>query len=162
MLPPISYSPTGEWSEQDIKDFFAFDVKGVTVQWLGCTPELLAAKEKLVARLDELNWTISYTSAYRPLIYQAHFYDIKYGDASKTQEGKDDAIKHGLSDKVSYPSSTSPHIAGIAFDAIVINEEGVVMNGRKFIDDDLLKIANECGLDINIPGDYVHFQLQND
>jgi hypothetical protein len=163
--------PPGEWSNEELEDFKSFE-KGETLQWNKCKPELLAARDNLVKNYFKVRrWKIDYTSAYRPLIYQAHFHDIKLGDRSKTEEGKAHAAKHKLAGVVARPNANSPHVRGVAFDATVTDMTGRRLNTNDSTDaktktkikgtvDGTLQIfAKRCGLDVNIPGDFVHFQL---
>jgi len=154
LVPPSAYSPTGEWSTQDLIDFKLME-DGATVLWGGCTPELIEARNEFEELIAEKGWVIDYSSAYRPLIYQAHFYDIRVEGTNSNH-----ADSHGLSSRVAYPNPSSPHISGVAFDATIRNEQGIAMNGMSFVDPELVIIANQAGLNINVPNDYVHFQLR--
>jgi len=158
-LPPHEYNDGGRpWSDKDIQDFKDFEA-GDKMSWNGCTPRLIAAKDNFETELKRRGWTIRYTSAYRPLIYQAHFYDIKNGPASKTAAGQAHCNQHGIK-SASYPRRTSsPHILGVAFDAIVGDGMGKQLNPDRGVDPELIRIANVCGLKINTPKDNVHFEL---
>ena len=159
LVPPDYYSPTGKWSYQDLLDFESCEL-GNKLIYSGCTPELMAALEKFRKECEARGWTIDMKNAYRPLIYQAHFYDISYGPNSTTARGRAERAGHELSSNVSYPNPTGNHTAGIAFDAIVYDQNGNALNSLGFVNSELRKVANECGLNVNIPGDYVHFQLK--
>jgi RHS repeat-associated protein len=161
MVPPSTFAPNGMWSIKDLRLLVQFE-NGNTITWDGATPALLEAKNNFEAALDERGWTIDYTSVVRPLIYQAHFYDIGNANGSRydTDEGRADARAHGLSSIVGRPSSTSAHVAGIAFDARVYNENGVALNSMTSVNAELARIANANGLNVNIPNDLVHFQIR--
>jgi hypothetical protein len=158
IIPPVSYSPAGAWSEQDLQDFASFEA-GNKLIWTGCTPALMEAKAKFEQACAEKGWRIEYSSAYRPLIYQAHFYDLVNGPASKTPEGQADKAKHGLGGVVAYPNANNAHVQGRAFDCIVYDENGSALNSMNHSDPRLQQLAKDCGLNNNIPKDYVDFRL---
>lgn len=159
-IPPYEYNDGGKpWSGQDIAEFDLFE-SGQKLSWNGCTPALVAAKSLFETELKKYGWNVRYTSAYRPLIYQAHFYDIKNGPASKTLVGRAHCSQHCIK-SASYPrTSSSPHILGVAWDCIVNDAAGKQLNPDSGVNPTLLNIAAACGLKINTPNDNVHFQLK--
>ena len=159
IVPPQKYAPNNEWSYNDLIEFLSFE-DGNTLSWKGCTSGLMKAKAKFEKKCKNKGWRLQYTSAYRPLIYQAHFYDLVYGSVSKTTNGKNDRQRHGLSNVVSRPNGTVPHTKGIAFDCTVRTKSGAALNSKKSTSGILQNVANECGLRNDITGDYVHFLLR--
>jgi hypothetical protein len=160
-LPPHVYNDGGKpWSEQDVRLFIEFE-KGNKLQWDGCSPRLMAAKVNFESEMRRLGWEIRYTSAYRPLIYQAHFYELFAGSASKTAIGRAHRSEHGIR-SASYPRRTSStHVMGVAFDAVItangraLNPVGLAINAE------LIKVANDFGFKTPPANDTVHFELLN-
>ena len=70
------------------------------------------------------------------------------------------AKAHGLSSSVSQPRSTAPHVSGIAFDAVIIDDSGRQLNPMiGVVNLELLIIANACGFRNPPSNDGVHWQL---
>lgn len=159
-VPPHEYNEGKPWGAQDIIDFTAFE-NGQKLQWEGCVSKLITIRNNFEIELKRRGWGIRYTSAYRPLIYQAHFYDIKNGPTSKTSVGQTHCAQHGIK-SASYPRRTSsPHILGVAWDCTVIDASGKQLNPDSGVNSELLKLAYDCGLRIATPNDNVHFELLN-
>ena len=72
-----------------------------------------------------------------------------------------DAKKHGLNKTtvVATPSYSAPHVAGTAFNATIITDEGKILNAKKWKLQEADDIAKAAGLKLNVAGDYIHFNL---
>ena len=158
-LPPKEYNGGKPWSTNDTQNFIEFEA-GNKLQWAGCTPRLIAAKNNFESECRRMGWSVVFKSAYRPLIYQAHFYDIYAGPASKTSAGREHCRQHGIR-SASYPRRTSStHTMGVAFDAVVTGKDGKVLNpAGAAISKELAAIANNCGFKTPPANDTVHFEL---
>lgn len=139
---------------------------GGEVVWEGCTPELLAARDRFVGRLATMGWTIRYTSAYRTLTYQEHLYLV--ANTPRSGLSKADAatlnaerVRHQLSRTVARPGSADTHVRGTAFDAVVVDRYGRAKNSRSWRDRRVENLARSSGLRMLSPrlNDSVHFQL---
>jgi hypothetical protein len=169
-LPPFDLNDGGKpWSQKDIDEFVAFDY-GVTnnkgelerfkMSWDGCVPKLIEVRKLFETECAKLGWRITYSSAYRPMVYQSHFWDIQNGSASKTEIGREHAKNpHRLSSLVSKPSRSSPHIAGVAWDCTVTDKSGRALNSMTNIHSDLLSLMLSVGLRKPPSNDNIHFQL---
>jgi hypothetical protein len=117
---------------------------GQRLIWDDVTPKLLLAKAKYERLLREKGWKITYDSAYRPLQYQQHFYQIIHAPSStcRSQEIK----THGLTGVVAKPDPNAPHVKGIAFDATVYDKDGHALNGKLFVSPSLIAVAKQAGL----------------
>jgi len=148
-VPPVNLNtPSGTpWSNVMLESFKLTE-SGQTVLWLGAQPRLLEARDKFVNGLSGIGMRIErYTSAVRPLIQQAHFWDLRNNPFGRTAEGQAEIRRHGLSLTVGVPRPTAPHVAGRAFDAIVVDSAGKRMNPLNGMPDSrVLAIANAVGL----------------
>ena len=159
-LPPLEYNGGKPWTDKDIEDFISFE-NGNKLIWDGCSERLLAAKKVFELEIKLRGWVVRYTSALRSFVYQAHLHDISKGPASKTAAGRVHAQSHGIRESgASYPNrASSPHILGVAFDAVVtangraLNPAGAVINA------DLHRVALSCGFKTPPANDTVHFEI---
>jgi hypothetical protein len=134
--------------------------QGEMIIWENVHPNLLSAKIKYEKLLKSKGWKIKYNSAYRPYQYQKHFYEIVTGVSSKCK--RSERIKHELGSMVAKPSEKAPHTRGIAFDAIVFDKQGKQLNGMRYVNSSLLKLAKQAGLKfISTSRDGVHHELIN-
>lgn len=134
--------------------------QGEMIIWENVHPNLLSAKLKYETLLKSKGWKIKYNSAYRPYQYQKHFYEIITGVSSTCK--RSERIKHELGSMVAKPSAKAPHTKGIAFDAIVFDKRGKQLNGMRYVNSSLLKLAKQAGLKfISTSRDGVHHELIN-
>lgn len=130
--------------------------KGETVIWDNVDSKLIAAKNTYVNLIRAKGWSITFTSAYRPYQYQKHLYEV-YQNRSICQS---EMSKHGLGSRVAAPSATAPHTAGKAFDAVVRDERGTVLNSLTSVNSKLKEVAAQANLTFPYPtDDGVHHTL---
>ncbi|WP_372999482.1 RHS repeat-associated core domain-containing protein [Lutispora sp.] len=136
---------------------------GESVIWDGVNPDLLDAKDKFEAAVKAKGWSITYTSAYRPIEYQRHLYELnkKVQSGTATKEEIDDYNRHGLVGVVAKPNPNAPHTRGVAFDAVIFDADANKLNSKDFINSELLEVVKDSGLfTIFEPKkDLIHFQL---
>lgn len=134
--------------------------QGEMIIWENIHPNLLSAKIKYEKLLQVKGWKIQYNSAYRPYQYQKHFYEIVTGVSSKCK--RSERIMHELGPLVAKPNEKAPHTKGIAFDAIVYDKNGKPLNGLRYVNSSLSKLAKQAGLKfISTSRDGVHHELIN-
>ncbi|WP_052404744.1 SH3 domain-containing protein [Bacillus rubiinfantis] len=132
--------------------------KGKMVIWDKVDPKLGAAKAKYEKLLKVKGWKIKYKSAYRPYQYQKHFYEIIHAPASSCKYAE--IRKHSLVGVVSYPRPDAPHVAGIAFDAVVYDKKGRALNSSRYVSSSLKAVAKKAGLTFRLPtSDGVHHEV---
>jgi hypothetical protein len=147
---------------------------------------LQAAYTKFQAVIKTLGDTATLSSVYRPLAYQTHFYNI-YQSAMQLSQNSSIATnpacasivsalqaeeqKHGICKsgypgnstsacKVSAPSASSPHVAGIGIDITVSGPVPCAVGNCTTLNNAL--VSNNTGLHFQgISSDPVHFQLTN-
>jgi hypothetical protein len=133
-------------------------------------PKLNAARDTFVHLVQQRGWSVIFSSAYRPLPYQQHLYEVwtKLHDlrilSPKCRDLRaqlsDEAKRHSLVN-VLRPSPNGGHVMGIAFDATVKDEHGNILTSRGRLSD-LDKLAAQAGLYRPITNiDPVHFKLIN-
>lgn len=136
------------------------------IVWTNTSPDLIPARDTFVQLLQANNWTISYTSAYRTLYYQEHFYlivdNLKDSHLSPADQAllEQEKAQHGLGTVVALPNQNSPHVQGIAFDANIYDENGNALNGKTWINSQVEDLAVQAGFKKPPHNDKVHFQLK--
>ncbi|WP_066388544.1 SH3 domain-containing protein [Neobacillus mesonae] len=134
--------------------------KGKMVIWDEVDPKLLIAKAKYEKLLKAKGWKITYKSAYRPFQYQQHFYEIIHAPNSSCKHAE--IRKHSLVGLVSHPRPDAPHVAGIAFDAVVRDKKGRALNGAGYVSASLAAVVKKAGLKFPLPtSDGVHHELNS-
>jgi peptidoglycan hydrolase-like protein with peptidoglycan-binding domain len=129
---------------------------GETVIWDNVDSKLIAAKNTYVNLIKAKGWSITFESAYRPYQYQQHLYEIVQNKSLCQAE----MSKHGLGTLVAAPSMTAPHTAGKAFDAVVRDEKGTVLNSHTSVNSKLVAVAAQANLIFPYPStDGVHHIL---
>ncbi|MEW9702774.1 peptidoglycan-binding protein [Paenibacillus sp. SI8] len=131
---------------------------GQNLIWTNVKPEVIAAKDTYAQLIKAKGWTITFSSAYRPYQYQRHLYEV----VQNKNVCQAEMAKHGLGTLVAEPSATAPHTVGDAFDATVTDENGVALNGLKFVNSKLVALAKQAGLILPYPtSDGVHHILSS-
>jgi len=122
---------------------------------------------KMNDELKKIGASATVTSAYRPLAYQQHLYEIwdrwaNYNLKDNTLPACDNLAslvqneysKHQLRSVVNSPNGCAPHVKGTGID--------VQLNGIKY--EDINSFLQQKNIDLSwqgIPGDEVHFNLKN-
>ncbi len=137
------------------------------------TKRLRDAMDRFDTATRKRGWKVTYTSIYRTIYYQEHLYLImnNLNDTSLSDEKRailtNEQTSHGLKYITSPPSPNSPHVKGIAFDAVVTDSKGKQLNGKANgvkvpLDPRLKNLAESKQVGLRMPfpvTDSVHFQL---